>query len=294
MDVPFTKMEGLGNDYVYVDVFASRVDDAAALARAVSRRHFGVGADGLILIAPPKAPSAAVCRMEMYNADGSRGAMCGNGLRCVAKFVYDRGRTRGESFAIETDSGPRHVRVATASGGRANSIEVDMGAPRLARGEVPMHVGDDPTARAVDIPLVVDGRTFRVSALSMGNPHVVIRLETPVDEFALEEWGPRFEHHPAFPDRVNAEFIFVRSPTEFEFRVWERGSGETLACGSGACAAVVAAVLNGWTERAVRVQLRGGALDIHWEADRAGTTGRVAMTGPATEVFSGVWPNGSR
>jgi diaminopimelate epimerase len=282
----FTKMHGAGNDYVYVDAFRERVEDPAAWAIRVSDRHFGVGGDGLILIRPPATPGAH-CRMEMYNADGSRGAMCGNGIRCVAKYAFDHGIARERTMRIDTDAGVKTVRIETGPDGKAARVEVDMGPPILARGDVPFVDGGDPREPAIEVPLSALGREWRVTAVSMGNPHAVIRADAhpglpPLAELPLAEWGPRFERHEAFPLRTNTEFVVVRGPRELDFRVWERGSGETLACGTGACAAVVAGVLGGWCERDAVVHLRGGDLAIRWPEG-----GPVLMTGPAVEVFSG-------
>ena len=275
----FTKMEGLGNDYVYVDCFREKVSDAAALAVRVSDRHFGVGADGLILICPSERADA---RMEMYNADGSRGEMCGNGIRCVAKYVYDHGIARKDDLAIETDAGVKRLQVF-ASGGRVERVSVDMDAPRLERADIPMTgLG----GRVVAEKFLVLGRTFEITAVNMGNPHCVTFIKG-VRDFDLGAYGPAIERHPAFPRRVNAEFVEVESRKSLRMRVWERGSGETLACGTGACATAVAAVLNGLADRAVTVHLLGGDLEIEWLADDAS----VRMTGPAREVFSGEWPD---
>jgi len=300
----FTKMQGAGNDYIYVDGFREKLASPQDIARKISDRHFGVGSDGLILIQPPSG-TGADCRMEMYNADGSRAQMCGNGIRCVAKYLYDRGMARNPEIRIETDAGPKTVRVASAVDGRARLLEVDMGSPSLARAAIPLRDGGDPREPAIDVAWEVMDRVFRMTAVSMGNPHAVIRLGgdggrtagpvPPLAEIPLAEWGPHFERHAWFPERTNTEFITLRSPREIDFRVWERGSGETLACGTGACAAVVASVVNGWCEPDVLVHLRGGDLRIRWDGapqdprERRLGGGRVLMTGPAEEVFSGEW-----
>ncbi len=285
----FTKMQGAGNDYVYVNCFEEKVDRPAEWAVRVSDRHFGIGSDGLILICPPKN-AGSHCRMEMYNADGSRAQMCGNGIRCVAKYVHDHGIARTREIRIDSDAGVKVVRIETGPDGKAAQVEVNMGPPTLERGSVPFVDGGNPKEPARNVPLEAAGHTFRVTAVSMGNPHAIIRIEEhpgipPLAELPLREWGPLFERHPFFPQRTNTEFISVRSPKEMDFRVWERGSGETLACGTGACAAVVAGVLNGWCERDTTVHLRGGDLRIRWSED-----GAVFMTGPAAEVFSGEIP----
>ena len=294
MTVKFTKMHGIGNDYVYINGFETTIEDPAELARKVSDRNFGIGSDGLILIQPPDGPSSH-CRMEMYNADGSRGEMCGNGLRCVAKYVHDRGIVENTEVLVDTDAGVKKLLLETGADGKVSEVTVDMGAPGLRRSEVPMDDGGDGEEAAIGIPLEVEGFVFRLTGVSMGNPHAVIRLDETrapdgadlpeLGHLALDEWGPRFENHPWFPQRVNTEFIMPRSRTELDFRVWERGSGETLACGTGACAAVVAGVLNDWCDREAVVHLRGGDLRISWDGD--GREGTVWMTGPATEVYSG-------
>jgi diaminopimelate epimerase len=284
----FTKMHGLGNDYIYVDGSAEDVPDPARLAVALSDRHRGIGSDGLIIIRPPAVPEAAG-RMEMYNADGSRAGMCGNGIRCVAKWLLDRGRAPGPGLAIETDTGLKRLRaVGRGPGGLAERIEVDMGEPRLRRSEVPF-IDGPPESRAVRVPIRAAGRIIEATCVSMGNPHCVITISgkdpfgRTLHDLDLASIGPAFERHPSFPERTNVEFIEVRSRTEIDFRVWERGSGETQACGTGACAAVAAAVLEGVCDRGVKVHLLGGDLDVRWDE----ATGSVFMTGPAVEVFTG-------
>lgn len=289
--IRFTKMHGTGNDYVFVDVFEQHIDDPELLARWVSDRHFGVGSDGLILIAPPRAEGND-CRMEMYNADGSRGRMCGNGIRCVARFIHDRRNSEDRVLRIETDSGVKEVELDLDDDGAVRRVRVDMGAPGLRRADVPMVDGADPDERAVGVPISVAGSELRLTAVSMGNPHAVVRIDGSretqlggLERLPIAEWGPRIERHVWFPDRTNVEFIAVRSPREIELRVWERGSGETLACGTGACAALVAASLEGWCERRATVFLRGGELEISWEGE--GVDGPVFLSGPADEVFEG-------
>jgi diaminopimelate epimerase len=285
----FTKMHGLGNDYIYVDGAAERIPDPPRLARILSDRHRGVGGDGLIIIRPPTSRESAG-RMEMYNADGSRAQMCGNGIRCVAKYILDRGWTPGPALSIETDAGARALRlVERGPDGRAGSIEVDMGIPRFHRGEVPFVDGGAPGSPTVGVELKAAGRTVAGTVVAVGNPHFVVRVSgtepfgAPLAGLDLPAIGPAIERHPAFPERVNVEFVEPVGPRALNFRVWERGSGETEACGTGACAAVVAGVLGGFCERATRVHLRGGSLEIRWDE----ASGRVFMTGPATEVFSG-------
>jgi diaminopimelate epimerase len=274
----FTKMHGIGNDYVYVDCMSRQIADPAALARRVSPRHTGIGSDGLILICPS---STADVRMEMYNADGSRGEMCGNGIRCVGKYAYDHGLCRRETLRVETDAGIKVLQLEIA-GGLVTGVTVDMGPPELEGARIPV-AG---TGRIVDAELEIEPQpglgTNRVTCVSMGNPHCVLFVDD-VEHLDLERIGPRFEHHPFFPKRVNTEFVRVDAPDNVRMRVWERGSGETAACGTGACAVVVAGVLTERTARRCRVRLNGGDLAIEWrEAD-----GHVYMTGPAEEVFRG-------
>jgi diaminopimelate epimerase len=270
--IRMTKMHGIGNDYVYVDCRASDLPDPPRVARAVSRRHHGIGADGLILVRPS---SDADCRMEMYNADGSRGEMCGNGIRCVAKYVYDRGLTHNP-MRIDTDDGVKTLTLALDDHGRVSGAAVDMGVPVLDGPRIPV----TSEGRVIDQPLEVGGMSWQITCVSMGNPHCIVFVPE-VASLDLARIGPLFEHHPFFPKRVNTEFVAVRSRTAMDFRVWERGSGETMACGTGACAALVAAVLTGQTERRATIHLRGGDLDVEWRADN-----HVLMTGAAAEVFA--------
>lgn len=274
MKLPFTKMHGISNDYVYVNTFSTAVTDPPSLARRLSERRTGIGGDGLILICPS---STAHARMEMYNADGSRGAMCGNGIRCVGKYVYDHGLARDNPLKIDTDSGLK-VLFLELEDSSVTRVTVDMGEPILDGRQIPLAT----PGQMIDQPLTVDGVSYQVTCVSMGNPHCVTFVED-VEPLALETLGPKFEHHPLFPDRVNTEFIQVISPTELNMRVWERGSGETWACGTGACAAAVAAMLTDRTDRRVSVHLRGGDLDIEWRT----ADGHVYMTGAAEEVFEG-------
>lgn len=270
----FTKMHGIGNDYVYVDCFAQEVPDPANLARRISPRRTGIGADGLILIYPSRV---ADVRMEMYNADGSRGEMCGNGIRCVAKYVYEHGIARREALRIETDAGIKGLQLRIQEG-RVFAATVDMGEPVLDGPRIPVAAA----GRVVNAPLEVAGDTYRITCVSMGNPHCVVFVPR-VDAVALPEVGPRFEDHPFFPRRVNTEFVEVLTRSELRMRVWERGSGETAACGTGACAVLVAAVLNDCAERRALIHLAGGDLDVEWR----GTDHHVLMTGPAEEAFTG-------
>ncbi len=276
----FTKMHGAGNDYVYVNCFRETLPaDIPELARQVSDRHFGIGSDGLILICPSERADA---RMRMFNADGSESEMCGNGVRCVAKYVYDHGIARKDELTIETGRGVLALRVFIEQG-QVQRGRVNMGAPILKSADIPTTLPGDPPVRAV---LHVAEKQLQVTCVSMGNPHCVTFVNEVVDAWVLGI-GPQIETHAAFPRRVNAEFVQIVSRSEMIMRVWERGSGETLACGTGACAAAVAAVLNGLTERTVLCHLPGGDLTLEWAE-----SGEVFMTGPATEVFSGDWPAG--
>ena len=275
----FTKMHGAGNDYVYVNGFEEALpSDLPDLARRISDRRFGVGGDGLILILPSVKADA---RMQMFNADGSEAEMCGNGIRCVAKFVYDYGIAGKPDLQIETKAGVLSLTVSTA-GGLVDKVRVDMGPPILNAQRIPTTLSGDPVVNAV---LEIAGRSFAVTSVSMGNPHCVIFVEQASDELVLG-WGPKIEVDPHFPARVNVEFVEVISGSEVRQRTWERGSGETWACGTGASAVCVAGVLTGRTGRRIVNHLRGGDLELHWdEADN-----HVYMTGPAVEVFSGDWP----
>lgn len=274
----FTKMQGLGNDYVYVNCFKEKIDNPPELARRISDRHFGVGSDGLIMINPS---DKADFEMEMYNADGSRGEMCGNGIRCVAKYVYDYGLTDKKHISVETLGGIKYLDL-TVEEGKVKMVKVDMGKPELEPLKIPVKASGD---KAVDEPILVGGKEYRMTCVSMGNPHAVIFIGCDVREFPLEEIGPKFENHERFPNRVNTEFVRVIDRRTAEMRVWERGSGETLACGTGACAVAVACALNGFTEDEVTVRLLGGDLQIRWDREKD----TVFMTGPAEVVFDGEW-----
>lgn len=274
----FTKMQGLGNDYVYVNCFEEKIDNPPELARRISDRHFGVGSDGLIMINPS---DRADFEMEMYNADGSRGEMCGNGIRCVAKYVYDYGLTDKTDISVETLGGIKYLEL-TVEEGKVRTVKVDMGKPELEPQKIPVKADGD---KAVDEPILVGGEEYRMTCVSMGNPHAVVFVGCDVRDFPLEEIGPKFEGHERFPNRVNTEFVRVIDRHTAEMRVWERGSGETLACGTGACAVAVACVLNGLTEDEVTVRLLGGDLQIRWDREKD----TVYMTGPAEVVFDGEW-----
>lgn len=271
----FTKMHGIGNDYVYVNCLQEKVEDPSGTARKISDRHFGIGSDGLILIKPSEK---ADFQMDMYNADGSKGAMCGNGIRCVAKYVYDYGLTDKTSIAVETGSGIKYLDL-TVENNKVTMVKVDMGEPDLTASHIPIKAQ---TEQVIDEPIEVDGKTYRITGVSMGNPHGVVFLDD-IDSLAIEKIGPAFENHARFPDRINTEFVQLDNRRHVRMRVWERGSGETLACGTGACAVAVACVLNGLTEREVTVSLLGGDLEICWDEK----DGHVYMTGPATVVFDG-------
>jgi diaminopimelate epimerase len=279
----FTKMHGAGNDYVYIDCFAHEIPaDPAALSIKMADRHTGVGGDGLILICPSDVADA---RMRMFNADGSEAEMCGNGIRCVAKYVYDHGICQKERLKIETGAGILALDVK-AENGKVRQVRVDMGEPILLASEIPTTLAGNPEANnmVVDVPLSVGGHEFYVTCVSMGNPHCVIFVDHPTDELVLGI-GPRIEADSRFPARVNVEFVKVVSPTEVRQRTWERGSGETLACGTGASAVCVAGVLTGQTERKLTNHLLGGTLILEWDEE----TNHVFKTGPAAEVFCGTW-----
>ena len=279
-EMRFTKMEGLGNDYIYVDCMAGEpASDWENLSIRMSDRHFGVGADGIILIMPSKV---ADFRMRMFNADGSEGKMCGNGSRCVAKYVYDNGLTRKTEVTLETLAGIKVLKMHLGADGKVDTVTVDMGEPILTAAEVPALSASERMVEET-LPTAKHG-DFAVTAVSMGNPHGVIFVDEITDELVLGA-GPELERHSAFPDRANIEFVKVIDGETVQMRVWERGSGETLACGTGACATAVAAALSGRTNRKVTVKLIGGDLSIEWnEKDN-----HVYMTGPARTVFTGVW-----
>jgi diaminopimelate epimerase len=276
----FTKMHGAGNDYIYVDCITQPTPrNLAALSRAISDRHFGVGSDGLILICKSEKADA---RMRMFNADGSEGEMCGNGIRCVAKYLHDHGLVRKQVLTVETGRGVLELTLEVR-GGSVQQVRVDMAEPILSADRIPTTLSGNPPTR---VALSIAGNVLEVTCVSMGNPHCVTFVDSLTDELVLG-LGPRIENHPAFPRRTNAGFVRVNSPTDVTVRVWERGSGETLACGTGACAVAVAGILTGRTERSITAHLRGGDLRLQWsEKDN-----HVYMTGPAVEVFSGKWPD---
>ena len=272
----FTKMQGACNDYIYINCLEEEVVNSSEVSKFVSDRHFGIGADGLILIKPSQR---ADFEMAMYNADGSQGEMCGNAIRCVAKYVYDRGMTDQTELSIDTLAGIKYLELSLEDG-KVTRVKVNMGAPCLTAAQIPVKADSD---QVISQPIEVQGKTYEMTAVSMGNPHCVVFLEEDVRELNLEAIGPAFEHHPRFPKRINTEFVNVIDKSTLRMRVWERGSGETLACGTGSCATAVAAILNGKTESEITVHLMGGELEIAW----AGGDAPVYMTGPAVTVFDG-------
>lgn len=273
----FTKMQGLGNDYVYVNCVEKKLENASQIAIAVSDRHYGIGSDGLILI---NSSEVADFEMEMYNADGSRGEMCGNGIRCVGKYVYDYGLTDKTHVTIETLAGIKYLDLQVENG-KVKQVRVNMGSPLLKPEEIPIALEGE---NVIDVPISINDTVYRMTGVGMGNPHTVVFLDD-IEQMKIEEIGPKFENHSYFPNRVNTEFVKVIDRTHVKMRVWERGSGETLACGTGACAVAVACILNGLTEEDVTVSLLGGDLQIQWERKE----NIVYMTGPAEVVFEGEW-----
>lgn len=293
-EIPFIKMEGCGNDYVYINAFdrpefsgrgGRTAINPAVLARLVSDRHFGIGSDGLVLILPPEHPDAADVAMRMFNADGSEAGMCGNASRCVGRFVRERGLVEKPVIRLETRSGVKILHVLEGADGTDTRVCVNMGRPQLARKDIPVRPGDGADdAPCIDMPLELAGKQWRVTCVNMGNPHAVIFVDDAAG-LDLPALGPQFEHHPWFPERTNTEFVQVLDEGHARMRVWERGAGETLACGTGACAAAVAGVLTGRTGRRLRMDLLGGSLDVEWNAH----SGHVLMTGPARVTFTGTF-----
>ncbi len=271
----FIKMHGCGNDYIIVDGFEEVVPELEQAARTVSDRHFGIGGDGLVVILPA---DTADLHMRMFNPDGSEAEMCGNAIRCVAKYAREHGIVSGTEMDVDTLAGVKHLELSVEDGIVVRS-RVNMGPPRLERSRIPMA---GPPGRVISEPLDVDGQMFQITCVSMGNPHTVIRIDQDPESYPVTEHGPAIEHHPNFPARTNVEFVQVLSAGEVRSRTWERGAGETLACGTGASATAVACALNGWTDRSIVVHLRGGDLEIEWGADDT-----VYMTGPAVEVYRG-------
>ena len=271
----FTKMHGCGNDYVYINGFEETVENKSEVAKIVSDRHFGIGGDGAIFIKPSKV---ADFEMEMYNADGSGAEMCGNGIRCVAKYVYDKGLTDKTSLSIVSAGNIKYLELFLENN-KVNMVKVNMGAPEITASKIPVQSDKE---SVINEPITIEGYTYHMTCVSMGNPHAVIFLDN-VDNLPIENIGHRFENHPIFPNRTNTEFAHIIDRNTLQMRVWERGSGETLACGTGACATAVAAILNGLTENKVTVKLLGGQLEIEWDRQ----ANLVYMSGPATTVFEG-------
>ncbi len=277
MKLSFTKMHGCGNDYVYFNCFSAEVPNPEKLAVTLSDHHFGIGGDGIILICPSDVADA---KMRMFNADGSEGKMCGNGIRCVGKYLYDYGMISGKTeITVETLSGIKTLQLYPENG-KVKTVRVDMGAAMLNPKDIPVYLDGE---RVVDAPLVIDEKVYHITCVSMGNPHCVVFVKEDVDSLDLERIGPKFENNPLFPERVNTEFVNILSDGTLKMRVWERGSGETWACGTGACAVGVTAVLSGLFKKGedITVHLRGGDLTINY------TDQTVLMTGPATTVFEG-------
>lgn len=281
MPLKFTKLHGLGNDYVFISLFDQEVTAPETLARAISDRHRGVGSDGLILISPPEAEGAHV-RMIMYNADGSRAQMCGNGVRCAAKLAYERGLARANPLCVQTDTGVLPLELTLDEFDRVTQVRADMGVPALKPEAMPV---DLPGERIVGHALSMEGATLSMTCVSMGNPHAVF-FEPDLKRVPLKVWGPQIEHHPLFPERTNVHFAQVVRPDFIGMVTWERGAGITQACGTGAAAVCVAAVLNELSERQVTVRLPGGQLRVEWDV----RSRHVYLTGPAEEVFTGIWP----
>ena len=275
----FTKMHGIGNDYVYVNCFEETVTNPSAVAKFVSDRHFGIGSDGLILIKPS---DIADCEMDMYNLDGSQGAMCGNGIRCVAKYAYDYGIVNKTSISVATKSGIKYLDLTLGKDGKVALVKVNMGAPILTSRQIPVVSTKE---QVINEPLHVDGETYHITAVSMGNPHAIVYMDE-LKNLDIEKLGPKFENHINFPDRINTEFVKVIDRHTLQMRVWERGSGETLACGTGACAAVAAAVLNGHCKRGeeITVKLKCGNLMITYAENS-----HIYMRGAAEKVYDGVY-----
>jgi len=272
----FTKMHGLGNDYHFIDATRQDVPDPAGLSRRMSHRHLGVGSDGIILVLPSET---AAFRMRMFNADGSEAETCGNGIRCFAKYVYERGMTRDTEFVIDTLAGPNRVVLSTQSG-RVTTVRSNMGTPRFDRVDIPM---EGPPGRVIEEPLDVDGQVVCVTCVNIGNPHAVVFVDDAT-RAPLTELGPKIERHPRFPERTNVEFVTVQDRRNIAMRIWERGSGVTMASGSGSCGAALASMITDRVDRRVDVHLVYGALAIEWADD-----GQVYQEGPATEVFTGAW-----
>ncbi len=273
----FTKWQGCGNDFIVVDFLEEAPVDFASLAVRMCDRHFGVGADGLMVVCPSKT---ADVRMREFNPDGTEPEMCGNGIRCFARYLYDYGRVKKEQFTVETIAGTMVPRIVRENGA-VTAVEVDMGVPVLMGDAIP--VAGFGAERVVAQPITVDGKEYAMTCVSMGNPHCVIFVED-AERFPLAELGAKFERHEMFPRKINTEFVEVRSRTHARMRVWERGAGITLACGTGTCATLAAGVLNDVLDRAAQIEVDGGMIHVAWHAD-----GHIFMTGPAEPVFTGVW-----
>lgn len=271
----FTKMHGAGNDYIYMNGFVQEIENPSALAIRLSNRNFGIGSDGLVLILPSENSDF---RMQMFNSDGSEAEMCGNASRCVGKYVYDSGLTTKKEIALETKAGVKYITLLEGDE-RVRKVTVDMGEPILDPVQIPVKVDKEPV---LNFPLDIDGKIWEISCVSMGNPHAVV-FTTGIKELDLPVIGPKFEKHPIFPRKTNTEFIEVVDRKTLNMRVWERGAGETLACGTGACAAAVAAILNGYCDRKITIHLIGGDLEIEWDEQN----NHVYMTGEAVTVFEG-------
>lgn len=284
MKFKFTKMQGCGNDYIYVNGFTEKIpqEEKTELVRHISDRHFGIGGDGVIFI---NSSAEADFEMEMYNADGSRAEMCGNGIRCVAKYVYDKGLTDKTDISVISCGQIKYLQLFLKEG-RVDTVRVNMGAPELRPERIPVTVAEAgmplEKERIVNAPIIVQGKEYKMTCVSMGNPHAVIFLED-VTNLEIEQIGPYFENHERFPKRINTEFVKVLDKKTVQMRVWERGTGETLACGTGCCATVVACILNGLTDEKVTVKLLGGEIEIEWDRE----ANLVYMTGPAVTVFEG-------
>lgn len=270
----FTKMHGIGNDYIYINCFEEKIDDPVEFSKKYSDRHFGIGGDGIVMICPSEI---ADFKMRMFNADGSEGKMCGNATRCIGKYVFDNGLTDKTEITLETISGIKYLNL-NVKDGKVSSVCVDMGEPILKPSDIPTNFEGE---NVIDREITVDGKDYRVTCVSMGNPHAVVYVDD-VDSLDLETIGPGFENHELFPERINTEFVKVIDRNTLKMRVWERGSGETWACGTGACAVLAATVLNGLCDKKAKVMLRGGELEIKW-----GDNGSILMTGPAETVFTG-------
>lgn len=271
----FTKMHGIGNDYIYINCFEETVEDPGGLAKRLSDRHTGIGSDGLVLIRPSET---ADFRMDMFNSDGSQAQMCGNAIRCVGKYVYDHGLTKETTITVDTLAGVKTLWL-TVENGKVTAARVNMGKPEFAPGKIPVAAEGE---KVVDYPVMLSGKEYRITCVSMGNPHAVLFVDD-VDSLNLETLGPRFEHHPLFPERINTEFVKVLGRGRLRMRVWERGAGETMACGTGACASLAAAYVNGLSDHKAELLLNGGSLFIEWDEE----SGCIFMTGPAETVFTG-------